>query len=57
MLECCNKEDVGWKQQMEISVTTHQTSRMIVDKALGGFLDREAHILVSIINKNLPYDC
>lgn len=57
VLWCCNEEDVGGKQQMLIFVTPHQTSRVIVDKALGGFLDREAHIVVTIINKNLPHDC
>lgn len=57
VLECCNEEDVGWKKQMEIFVTLHQTSHVIVDKALGGFLGREAHIVVTIINRNLLYDC
>lgn len=57
MLRCCNEDDVGWKQQMEIFVTPHQTSWVIVDKAIGGFLDREAHIVVTIIKKNLPHDC
>lgn len=42
---------------MGIFVNPHQTTRVIVDRALGGFMGGEAHIVVTIINKNLPHDC